>query len=115
LSRPRLASGFWVAAKLRQIQNGGGYASILVKGHEEAGAINLILRLRDGTLKRAVPAIGSDNANGEREFVWLEQALGDEALTALIARELRFDRDQWFLECECTQDQFEEIFSVKLV
>lgn len=113
MSSARLASGFWVAAKLRQVQNAGGYASILAKGHEEAGSINLILRLRDGTLKHAIPAIDSDGLTADRNFEWREDLLNDDALTAIIARELRFDRDQWFVECEWTLAQFTEIFNVK--
>ena len=109
---PRLATGFWVAAKLRQVQNAGGYASILVKGDDEAGSISLVLRARDGTLRLARPAIMPDD-HGDRGFEWCANAMNDEALNALIARELRFDRDQWFVECECSEEKFVEIFNVK--
>ena len=110
----RLATGFWVAAKLRQIQNAGGFAGILVKGHAEAGALNLVLRLRDGTLKLAVPALTANDVDGDRRFEWREDFPSDAALSAYIERQLKFDRDQWFVEVECSQDQFEEIFSVTL-
>jgi hypothetical protein len=109
-----LASGFWVAAKLRQIQTIGGYASILVKGHDEAGAVNLILRMRNGTLKHAVPAMASSEASDGRDFEWRDNLPDDRALSALITRELQFDRDQWFMECECTEEQFTEVFNLKL-
>jgi hypothetical protein len=112
LSGNRLASGFWIAAKLRQIQNAGGFASILVKGHDEAGAINLVLRLRDGSLKLAVPAIGRVEGSDERSFEWRGSMDNDSDLNALILRELRFDRDQWFLECELSEERFAEIFEV---
>ncbi len=118
----RLASGFWVAAKLRQIQNAGGYASVLVRGHDEAGTINLVHRSRDGRLRLATAAIQVDQSTDQfsdgRVFEWRgdpadNEGLNDEELTALIARELRFDRDQWFIECECSEDEFRAVFNVK--
>jgi hypothetical protein len=112
LTSARLASGFWVSAKLRQIQNAGGYASILVKGHEEAGSVTLVLRNRNGELKLAIPAMPFADANGERRFEWRKEPIDDPSLLALIERELRFDRDQWFVECECTENQFAEIFNI---
>ena len=110
---PRLTTGFWVAAKLRQVQNAGGYASILVKGNDEAGSITLVLRARDGTLKLARPAIMPDDDYSDRSFEWRDDKINDDALNTLITRELRFDRDQWFVECECSEDQFVEIFNVR--
>ena len=102
-----------MAAKLRQVQSAGGFASVLVKGHDQAGAINLILRLRDGTLKRAVPGIASDEGKVDRHFEWRDDLANDTALTAHVERERKFDCDQWFIECECSKDQFESIFDVK--
>ncbi len=107
----RLASGFWVAAKLRQIQTAGGYASILVKGHDQAGAINLVLRARGGALRLAIPAIALESE--ERQFEWRGGVFSEMELSLLIERELRFDRDQWFVECECDELQFNETFDVK--
>jgi hypothetical protein len=115
LTEPRLASGFWVAAKLRQLQNAGGYASILVKGDEQAGAITLVLRNRDGTVKLATPAIDTIDGSSERRFVWRDGFIDDAALNAVIERELRFDRDQWFVEIECSEDIFVEIFDIHAV
>ena len=115
MSSARLASGFWIAAKMRQIQSAGGYASILVKGHEEAGSITLVLRARDGTLKLAVPVISTNVADSERCFEWRDGSIDDQAMTKLIERELRFDRDQWFVECECSEDLFAEIFNIKTI
>ncbi len=115
MSGARLTTSFWVAAKLRQIQSAGGYASILVKGNEEAGAITLVLRARDSTLKLAVMAMSSTETVGERSFNWREGPMDDEALSEFIARELRFDRDQWFVECECTNELFEETFLISKV
>ena len=112
---PRLTSGFWVSAKLRHVQSVGGYASVLVKGNEEAGAINLVLRTRDGQLKLATAAMMSNDDVKEREFEWRDVDLDEAGLSAFIERELRFDRDQWFLECECREDQFQEIFHIKKI
>ena len=114
MTEPRLATGFWIAAKMRQIQTAGGFASVLVKGHDEAGAINLIWRSRDGNMKRAVPAMALIN-DSERSFEWRDETLDDAALNELITRELKFDRDQWFVECECSEKQFLEIFNVSSI
>ena len=100
---------------MRQVQIAGGYASILVKGNDDAGSINLVLRARDGTLRLARPAANANMVPDERSFEWLDGSINDEALNALIARELRFDRDQWFVECECTELQFTEIFDIKTI
>ena len=102
-----------MAAKLRLVQNTGGYASVLVKGNEEAGSVTLVLRARDGSLKLARPAISEATPSDERTFEWVDGSIDDAALNAHIARELRFDRDQWFVECECTDAQFADIFDVK--
>lgn len=115
MSNARLATDFWVAAKLRQVQNAGGYASVLVKGNSEAGAINLVLRDRDGWLSLAVPSPNLAELNVERCFEWRESDLDDQTLKSMIEREMRFDRDQWFVEVECSRLQFEDIFEIRPV
>ena len=110
MSGARLTTSFWVAAKLRQIQSAGGYVCILVKGNEEAGAINLVLRARDGTSKLAVLAMSTIETEGDRCFEWRDGPLDDLSLSAFMERELRFDRDQWFIECECSNELFEKTF-----
>ena len=111
MTTARLASGFWVAAKLRQIQNAGGYASILAKGNDEAGTINLVLRARDRTLRLAVTKMNLNSS--ERQFEWRGDTMTDQELSAVIERERRFDRDQWFVEAECDMQQFIDIFEIK--
>jgi hypothetical protein len=115
MTTPRLATGLWVAAKMRQIQISGNYASILVKGHDVAGTVTLVLRLRDGTLKLARPAIGLNDADTDRVFEWRQETMDEQSLNAHIKTELRFDRDQWFVEIECRENEFSEIFNIKSV
>ncbi|MBX3593642.1 DUF1491 family protein [Sphingomonas sp.] len=48
---PRLASGLIVNALIRRIEAAGGFATVLAKGHHEAGAI-LILAMERGANPR---------------------------------------------------------------
>ena len=82
---------------------------MLNKGHEEAGAINFILRKRDCTLKLAVPAVTFDHS-AERSFEWHKNVADDQSLADYMKREMRFDQDQWFVEIECEEQKFVELF-----
>lgn len=111
MREPRLASGFWLSAKIRLINASGGFASIMAKGHDEAGSINLILRARDGSLRLAVPAMHINGAG--RKFDWHNKSMTEAELVIHMDRELRFDKDQWFVECECDEALFTDIFDIK--
>ncbi len=91
----RLRTDLFVSALLRRAFAGGGFAAVLHKGAEEAGAIFLRQRSRLGleTLYGPAPqSLLSDDPGPDRLF---EQRLSEaepEAVEAVLERELRFDR-----------------------
>lgn len=113
MTQPRLATGFWISAKLRLIRDAGGYAAILNKGDETAGAMIFVLRMRDGRLSVAAPAPQSEMTDGgDRRFEWRLRDADEAALEALLARERKFDSDLWIVEVECAAADFERILGL---
>lgn len=97
----RVRSDLFVSALLRRIFAAGDFAAVLSKGSEEAGAIFLRHRHRDGseTLYGPAPqALLAENA--DRRFERRLTALDPAALDAAMERELRFDPDLWLVEIE---------------
>jgi hypothetical protein len=98
----RLKSELFVSALLRRVFNLGGYAAVLRKGAEDAGAIFIRQRSRAGTETLYAPAPQSffdDPAPGRLFEIRLQEADG-EAVDQAIAREIRFDPDCWVVEIE---------------
>lgn len=99
----RLRTDLFVSALLRRAFAGGGFAAVLHKGAEEAGAIFLRQRWRLGleTLYGPAPqSLLADDPGPDRLF---EQRLSEaepEAVEAVLERELRFDPDCWIIELE---------------
>lgn len=96
----RLTSEIFVSYLLRRVFADGGFAAVERKGAEAAGAVFIVVRRRDGTLKLFGPApqMFSDTAS-ERRFM-ADAATNDEALTKRFEREARFDPDFWVVELE---------------
>jgi hypothetical protein len=102
LAAMRLKSELFVSALLRRVFNLGGYAAVLRKGAEDAGAIFIRQRSRLGseTLYAPAPQSFFDGPAPGRLFeIRLEEADG-EAVDQAIAREVRFDPDCWVVEIE---------------
>ena len=98
----RLKSELFVSALLRRVFNLGGYAAVLRKGAEDAGAIFIRQRSRLGheTLYAPAPQSFFDGPAPGRLFeIRLVEAEG-EAVDQAIAREVRFDPDCWVVEIE---------------
>lgn len=98
----RLTSGFFVAALIRRVTGDGGFAAVVRKGAEDAGAIALVFRDREGglTLFRPAPQTAYGEGSGERRFVASGGPGDQEHIDAVLAREVRFDSDLWVLEVE---------------
>jgi len=98
----RIRSEIIVSALLRRVFSAGGFAAVEHKGSEQAGAIFIRHRHRDGTESLYAPApqnVFAEDAS-ERRF---ERRLGhvDAAhIDALIAKERSFDRDLWLIELD---------------
>ena len=97
----RLTSAIFVAAKIKQAQVEGKFASLLRKGFESSGAIYVSVIARNGSLALYGPASQADYSAQEsgRRFEKLEPSTQDE-LQSYMQRILRFDNDIWHLEIE---------------
>ncbi|MCV9963439.1 DUF1491 family protein [Pararhizobium sp. BT-229] len=98
----RLKSDIFVSALVRRVFNLGGYAAVLRKGAEEAGAIFIRQRSRLGTETLYAPAPQSffDDPTPGRLFEMRLEGADSEAVDAALAREIRFDPDCWVVEIE---------------
>lgn len=109
----RLKSHIFVSALLRRAFALGGYAAVLRKGAEDAGAIFIRQRTRMGTETLFAPApqnFFDDGADTGRKFeIRLKDRDGD-AVDDALSREIRFDPDCWIVEIEL--DDRADLFDV---
>jgi hypothetical protein len=99
----RVTSDLYVSALMRRVFAEGGYAAIVRKGMQEAGAIFIVIRARNGDMALYGPAPQADYADArpdERLFARIATNGGDEELQAKLGRESRFDPDMWIVEIE---------------
>lgn len=111
----RLKSEIFVSALVRRVFGLGGYAAVLRKGAEDAGAIFIRQRSRFGTETFYAPAPQSffdDPAPGRLFEIRLEDVHGD-MVDQAVAREIRFDPDCWVVEVEV--DARGDLFDVAAV
>ena len=99
----RIRSDIFVSALTRRVFSAGGFAAIEHKGAEEAGAVFIRQRFRDGTETLFAPApqqVFEEDEVIERRFEKRLDRVEPQAVDELITRELNFDRDLWVLELE---------------
>ena len=99
----RIRTDIFVSALTRRVFSAGGFAAVEHKGAEEAGAVFIRQRFRDGTENLYAPApqnvFDADEA-GERLFEKRLDHAEPPAVEELITGERRFDRDLWVVELE---------------
>ncbi|RIY01275.1 DUF1491 family protein [Aureimonas flava] len=96
----RLTSEMFAAAVVRRVFSDGGFAAVVRRGADAAGAVFVVLRDRQGAIRLLGPAPQTmADDGGERRFV-AEDVADEEALERRFAREARFDPDFWVLELE---------------
>jgi len=99
----RLKAGIFVSALTRRLFAEGNMAVIEKRGSEEAGAIFIRIRHRDGSESLAAPApqtaFDSDHPDG-RLFELRKIRVPEQEVSDMIAREARFDPDIWVVEIE---------------
>lgn len=99
----RLRSDIFVSALIRTVFAKGGYAAVERKGMDQAGAIFIRQRFRDGLETLFGPApqslVDDEGALDRRFEMRLERAEPD-AVAALIEREIKWDSDLWLVELE---------------
>lgn len=108
----RLKSDIVIAAMIRRVFGLGGFAAVEKKGAEEAGAIFIRQRFRDGleTLYAPAPQNFFGEDDGGRKFEARAEKAEPEAIREILMRELRFDPDLWLLELEI--DDVADLFEV---
>ena len=91
----RLKSEIFVSALIRRVFSLGGYAAVLRRGAEEAGAIFIRQRSRFGTETLYAPAPQSvfDDPQPGRLFEVRLDGVDGAAVDAAVDREIRFDPD----------------------
>lgn len=100
----RLKSGIFISALIRRAFAAGDFAAVEQKGAEDAGAVFIRQRFRDGLETVYGPAPQSFFDEGEAAFarrfeIRLEKVETGEA-DKLLRREKSFDPDLWVLEIE---------------
>jgi hypothetical protein len=99
----RLRSDMFVSALIRRVFSAGGFAAVERKGMEEAGAIFVRRRGRDGreTLYGPAPqSLIEDGRAGDRLFELRLDGAEAAEVDLVIARELKWDGDLWVVEIE---------------
>lgn len=99
----RLTSGLFVAAHVRRCNLEGAPAVVMRRGSEEAGAIFVVVDYLDGRndLYAPAPQVALDEDRpGDRLFQKVAAEVDAEAISAAIAREMRFDPDVWVIAIE---------------
>lgn len=92
---------------IRRVNGAGGFAALVKKGADEAGAIHIAVRSRHGALRFYRPAMQMSydaQTTGERLFQIDAAVADDSALGAFIEKEQRFDPDFWVIELEMPSD-----------
>jgi hypothetical protein len=99
---PRLKTELWVQAFLRRCAVAGKNGAVLYRGHNDAGALLVVVNHLDGGHTLLGPAPGpAYNDEGERRFVKLtDLPLAWDEIAARIARARSFDEDLWVIEVE---------------
>ncbi|MFN3511440.1 MAG: DUF1491 family protein [Phenylobacterium sp.] len=93
-----LSTDIWVAALIRRVELGGGFAVVARKGDARAGSVLIkVLNRGQGTTR-----LYAEATRGDGERVWMQPSLSEtEAdLDRYIERALRIDPDLWVVEIE---------------
>jgi hypothetical protein len=99
----RLRSEIYVSALIRRVFGLGGFAAVEQRGAEQAGAIFIRQRFRDGLESLYAPApqnFFDEEDDGQRKFEPRLVRAEPELIRQALEKELRFDSDLWLVELE---------------
>lgn len=102
----RLTSAIFVSAIIRRVNGTGGFAAVLRRGSDEAGAIFICVpgsAGRTALYGQAPQAVFAEHDNpsaGGRLFECLGEALSQDEIDARFEKEARMDPDFWVVELE---------------
>ena len=100
----RLPAHVEVAAIMRRVTAGGGFATVLRKGDRDRGSVTLILQKRGefcGILQREL----RPSFDYEWVFRPAEPDSGSQHVSGLIARKAQFDPDSWLIELDIAEPE----------
>jgi hypothetical protein len=113
MAAPRLATSVMVGALRRLAESQGGFATVLARGDESAGAVTLILLEKGGKTRILERAL-----QGDGSYQWQSagpQAVdNEEEVRRFLARRREIDPDMWILELDiaCAERFAAEINSI---
>ena len=93
-----LSTDIWVAALIRRVELGGGFAAVERKGDARAGSVLVkVLNRPEGTAK-----LYAEATRGDGERVWMRPHGSDQEveLDRYIERAVRVDPDIWIVEVD---------------
>lgn len=104
-SMVQLTSGIWVAAHIRLCTARGAFATVVRRGHEEAGVIYVIVRhAPSANHPTGAQSLFLQERDADGYLRW-QAAYGDpqaeDVVDARLAREAKRDPDLWVIEIEC--------------
>lgn len=109
----RLRSEIYVSALVRRVFGLGGFAAVERKGADQAGAIFIRQRFRDGLESLYAPApqnfFDADD-DGSRRFETRLVRVEADLLASALQSELKFDPDLWLVELEI--DEIGDLFPI---
>jgi hypothetical protein len=99
----RLASSVLVGALLRLAEAEGGFATVLAKGDQTAGAVTVILTEKGGN-----PRFFERLLQPDGRYAWEESRQtieNEQQLKAFLERRRNFDPDLWILELDIASSE----------
>ncbi|MGB3723240.1 MAG: DUF1491 family protein [Pacificimonas sp.] len=89
----------WIDAIRRQVAADGGFAMVLAKGDEIAGAVILVMRTRDN-LVSAYARTNMGDGQVEWRALMENEAESSGKLHEALEKQRRFDPDLWLIELD---------------
>jgi hypothetical protein len=93
-----LSTDIWVAALIRRVELGGGFAMLIRKGDARAGSVLVkVLNRSDRTVR-----LYAEATRGDGERIWMRPAVSEQEtdLDRYIERAIKVDPDIWVVEVE---------------
>ena len=101
----RLKASIFIAAVIKRVHGTGGFAAILKKGADEAGAIYFLHRAHNGVVTLYAPALQTVYGAETDSRLFEKLALStDEDMSAYLKKQAQFDPDLWVVELETDAD-----------
>lgn len=100
----RIPAGLEVSALVRQVQNAGGFATVLAKGHAEAGTLMVVVTERGGAARayERMPQL-----DGIRCWTLAREQEADDpaGFGEWLMRREKQDPDLWIVELDIAQGE----------